>query len=195
MSVVITCYAVAPSAAAPIQPVPVGPAGGPDHPGGRPSAQPAVYRAVNDDARFGYITVDPSGAEPPAPLPAGTLTGGYEVVHEGATTAPPFGGAVGAPLIFVNCMEFPPGREQAAFEFWLRVNEYMVRKPGYRWHRLHRRIEASAPFGQINVVEWESIEAWDAAHDDGFFALTRRPDIPFVAVPTLCRAVALPVEA
>ena len=196
MSVVITCYSVAPSAtppAQPVQPATGGPGRPADQPAVQPAARPAVYRAVNEDARFGYITVDPSGAEPPAP--AGTLTGRYEVVHEGATTAPPFGGAVGAPLIFVNCMEFPPGREEVAFDFWLRVNEYMVRKPGYRWHRLHRRVEAGAPFGQINVVEWESIEAWDAAHDDGFFALTRRPDIPFVAVPTLCRALTLPVEA
>jgi hypothetical protein len=45
------------------------------------------------------------------------------------------------------------------------------------------------------VVEWESIQAWDAAHDDGFFVLTRRPDIPFVPVATLCRALALSVEA
>src|SRR3954454_15117963 len=124
MSVVITCYTVAPSAAAPAQPAP-----------GR-----AVYRAVSDDAPFGYIAVDAGDAEPAAP--AGTLSGRYEVVPGGPAAAPPLGGAVGEPLIFVNCMEFPPGREQEAFDFWLRVNEYMVRKPGYRSHRLHRRVEA-----------------------------------------------------
>jgi heme-degrading monooxygenase HmoA len=112
------------------------------------------------------------------------------LIHERHTPAPPFAAGGDESLIFINCMEFEPGREQEAFDFWLRVNDYMVNKPGYRWHRLHRRLDPTAPFGQINVVEWESVESWEAAHDDGFRALTVRPDIPFVPVATLCRPVA-----
>jgi heme-degrading monooxygenase HmoA len=130
------------------------------------------------------------GGPAPAELPPGALTGRYEVIHERHTPAPPYEAAGDESLIFINCMEFEPGREQEAFDFWLRVNDYMVNKPGYRWHRLHRRLDPTAPFGQINVVEWESVESWEAARDDGFRALTMRPDIPFVPVATLCRPVA-----
>lgn len=180
MSVVITCFELPPTAASPVPPLP-----------GR-----AVHRAIAADARFGYIAVDTAPGLPGLPaLPAPALSGHYEVIHEGHDAAPSFGGEPGEPIIFVNCMQFPVGREDEAFDFWLRVNEYMVRKPGYRWHRLHRRMADSAPFGQINVVEWESVESWEAAHDDGFRALTVRPDIPFTAVPTVCRTVAVAVGA
>jgi heme-degrading monooxygenase HmoA len=150
----------------------------------------AVHRAVEPEARFGYVTV--GDREPMlGPAAGSVLTGRYEVVHAGDTTAPAYdpAGSAEPPLIFINCMEFARGHEQAAFEFWQRVNEYMVKKPGYRWHRLHRRLHDDAPFGQINIVEWESVESWAAAHDEGFRALTMRPDIPFTPVPTLCRLV------
>ncbi len=172
MAIVISCFELPPAAAPPVVPGP-----------GR-----AVHRAIADDARFGYIAVE-SGESALAPA-APALTGRYEVIHESTDAAPAYGVADPEPLVFINCMQFPPGGEQEAFDFWLRVNEYMVRKPGYRSHRLHRRLHPDAPFGQINVVEWESVESWDAAHDDGFRALTVRPDIPFVPVPTLTRALA-----
>jgi heme-degrading monooxygenase HmoA len=176
MSVVITCVPVRPDAEPPLP----------------PAAGRELFRAVAADAPFGYLAV---GGPAPAALPDGALTGRYEVVHERDTPAPPFEPGAGEPVVFINCMAFEPGREQEAFDFWLRVNDYMVRKPGYRWHRLHRRTDSGAPFGQINVVEWESIESWAAAHDDGFRALTVRPDIPFKPVATLCRPVAERVEA
>ena len=177
MSVVITCFEVPPSAAPPVEPGP-----------GRD-----VHRALAQDARFGYIAIDSTGTAAGGDAPA--VAGRYEVIHENTTAAPPFAEALGESVMFVNCMQFAPGREQEAFEFWLRVNEYMVEKPGYRWHRLHRRLDPSTPFGQVNVVEWESVESWQAAHDDGFRALTVRPDIPFVPVATLCRPVTAPVGA
>jgi hypothetical protein len=85
-------------------------------------------------------------------------------------------------------MRFAPDRHDEAFAAWQRVNRYMVAKPGYRWHRLHRRLDDHAPFGLVNVVEWESPEAWLAAHDEGFRALAGG-DLPFTAHPTLCRPV------
>jgi hypothetical protein len=39
----------------------------------------------------------------------------------------------------------------------------------------------------VNVVEWESVAAWQAAHDEGFRELAADP--PFVARPTLCLPV------
>jgi hypothetical protein len=69
----------------------------------------------------------------------------------------------------------------------------MVTKPGYRWHRLHRRLDDEAPFGLVNVVEWESPQAWRAAHDDGFRRLAGG-ELPFTAHPTLCRPLAAGAE-
>jgi heme-degrading monooxygenase HmoA len=91
--------------------------------------------------------------------------------------------------MFVNCLECPSDREDATFEVWQEINAYMVTKPGYRWHKLHRRTHPDAPFGFVNVVEWESAAAWQAAHDEGFRALAARPDLTFTAYPTLCQPI------
>ena len=63
----------------------------------------------------------------------------------------------------------------------------MVNQPGYRWHRLHHRVHDDAAFGLVNIVEWESVTAWQAAHDAGFRARAVRDHMPFDAHPTLCR--------
>jgi heme-degrading monooxygenase HmoA len=78
---------------------------------------------------------------------------------------------------------------------WRDVNAYMVNKPGYRWHRLHRRVSDDAPFGLVNVVEWESVAAWRAAHDEGFRERAVRPNMPMTAYPTLCVPVSLSTTA
>jgi len=93
-------------------------------------------------------------------------------------------------VLFVNCMAFPPARHDAAFALWQEVNAYMVNQPGYRWHRLHHRVHDDAAFGLVNIVEWESVTAWQAAHDAGFRARAVRDHMPFDAHPTLCRPTA-----
>jgi heme-degrading monooxygenase HmoA len=151
-----------------------------------------VYRAIAPDARFRYLTV---GDAPPAltsegPGAPSLLTGRYEVIHTREDAAAAFDpGNRARPVTFINCMVVEPGREDEAFAVWREINAYMVTKRGYRWHRLHRRSEPTAPFGQINVARWESAEAWRAAHDAGFRALAARPNLPFQPVATLCELV------
>jgi hypothetical protein len=151
-----------------------------------------VHRALSDGAPFQYIVLgdgEPHVRVPPT-AEARIVSGRYDVLHTRDEAAAPFGPDGSArPVTFINCMEVEPGREDVAFEFWKEVNAYMVTKPGYRWHRLHRRAEAGAPFGLVNVAGWESAEAWEAAHDEGFRALAVRPDLPFRPVPTLCEVV------
>ncbi|MDT4912856.1 MAG: hypothetical protein QOC66_1984 [Pseudonocardiales bacterium] len=150
-----------------------------------------LYRALDTDARFRYITV--GEREPEVPVGGDgvqTLSGRYEVHDVGDVAAPAFGAADGsAPIVFINALVVEPGNEDAAFAVWKQVNEYMVVKPGYRSHRLHRRLQDDAPFGFVNVVEWESLEAWDAAHDEGFRALTDPSRLPFRPVPTVCELI------
>ena len=154
-----------------------------------------LHRAVGRPASFAWIDLGESPSpESAARLVAeaqgrpGALTGAYDAFHTNDRPAEPFGSGGDESVIFVNCLRFAPDQHDAAFAAWERVNRYMVRKPGYRRHRLHRRVDAGAPFGLVNVVEWESPAAWQAAHDDGFRALTGG-DLPFIAQPTLCRAV------
>lgn len=153
-----------------------------------------VHRALAPDARFRYITVG-DGEAVVRPVdgdaaPVTAWTGSYEVYHERDEAAPPFrADDTASPVVFINCMLVVPGNENAAFEAWKTVNAYMVTKPGYRSHRLHRRLNASAPFGLVNVAEWESAAAWQAAHDAGFRAVAVRPDLPFEPIATLCELI------
>jgi hypothetical protein len=155
-----------------------------------------MHRAVGAPASFGWINLgedlSPGAAAAvvaEADRRPGALSGRYDAFHVNEQPAEPFGtDGDDQAVVFVNCMRFPPEGHDAAFAAWERVNHYMVRKPGYRWHRLHRRVDAGAPFGLVNVVGWESPAAWLAAHDEGFRALAGG-DLPFTASPTLCRPV------
>jgi heme-degrading monooxygenase HmoA len=152
------------------------------------------YRALDNDARFGLIEIltCPSDAAALARTRSVSgLTGRYEVFHTGGDLAP----EAEHEITFINCLQVERGREDAAFSAWRRVNDYMVRKPGYISHVLHRRSHAEAAFGFVNVVRWASVEAWADAHDEGFRARTRPEELPFVPMPTLCRPVETPVTS
>lgn len=69
---------------------------------------------------------------------------------------------------FINLFTVPVGRDERFLELWRRVNAYMVGKPGYRNHRLHRALSDDAPYRFVNYVEWDSEQAWADAHDEGF---------------------------
>ncbi len=179
MSTVITVYELPAEGPAPADP-------GDGHRRHRALGRPPAAFGWIDLAEVGSADEAGTLVEEAAARP-GALPGAYDVFHVGERAAAPYApDAADASVIFVNCMRVPPGREDAAFEAWSRVNAYMVTKAGYRWHRLHRRVDDTAPFGLVNVVEWESPEAWQAAHDEGFRALTDG-ELPFTAHPTLCR--------
>lgn len=186
MPVVITGYQIDPAA-----PVPT-PKGSNPH---------RLLRALRPNASFGYVEISDHGTPEDALGEVARIRrsaesawcGSYEVLHTGDQPAPPFAADIAdvpsASVMFVNGMDFPPDGHDAAFELWLTVNAYLVTKPGYHSHRLHRRTHDDAAFGLVNLVEWESVAAWEAAHDEGFRRLAVRPDMPFVGYPTLCEPV------
>jgi heme oxygenase (mycobilin-producing) len=88
---------------------------------------------------------------------------------------------------FVNCFEVAPGTEDEFFANWQQVNAYMKEKPGYLGHRLFRSLSPEARFRFVNSAQWESPEAWKAAHDDGFRALVAGAG--FVSTPALYEVV------
>jgi heme-degrading monooxygenase HmoA len=151
------------------------------------------FRALQDDARFALIDVAEATGDPDAAVRAArdsgytAHSGCYELFHSGGSPLE----TRSASIVFINCIQVEPGNEDVAFERWSQINEYMVTKPGYLAHRLHRRTHDDAAFGLVNVVDWMSTDTWEAAHDDRFRALAA-PPLPFVAMPTLCREVDLP---
>jgi heme-degrading monooxygenase HmoA len=78
-------------------------------------------------------------------------------------------------VYFVNGFAVPAGQEDAFFTLWQDVNSYMVTKPGYVSHRLHRSLAPDARFRFVNYAVWESLEHFQAAHDDGFRQLLANP--------------------
>ncbi len=91
---------------------------------------------------------------------------------------------------FINCFEVPAGSEEAFLSLWQEVNAYMISKPGYISHQLHRSLAPGARFRFINYALWESPEHWSAAHDAGFRALVAGPEWrPFTTTPALYEVV------
>src|SRR3954463_11512032 len=91
---------------------------------------------------------------------------------------------------FINCFEVPPGREDDFLEMFATVNAHMTGQPGYLGHRLHRSLAPDAPYRFVNYVEWESADAWRAAHGQEFRELVSRPDWAFfTSVPALYEVI------
>jgi len=93
-------------------------------------------------------------------------------------------------ITLVNCFEVPAGREEEFFSLWKQVNDHMKQRRGYVGHKLHRSVDPAARFRFVNVAQWESLEAFQAAHDEGFRALVSQPAWqPFRSSPGLYEVV------
>ena len=80
-----------------------------------------------------------------------------------------------AVVTLVNCFQVPAGREDEFFSLWRQVNDHMRQKKGYLGHKLHRSLAPDARFRFVNVARWESLEDFNAAHDEGFRTLVSQP--------------------
>jgi heme oxygenase (mycobilin-producing) len=66
-------------------------------------------------------------------------------------------------IVLINLFELPSGGEDAALRFWDAARDFLARQPGYVSARLHRSIAPDARYSLVNVAEWSSIEAFQAA--------------------------------
>ena len=66
-------------------------------------------------------------------------------------------------IVAINPFEVPQGREDEALSMWEAFAEYFRKQPGYISTKLHKAIYPDAKFHLINVAEWESAEAFQAA--------------------------------
>ena len=67
-------------------------------------------------------------------------------------------------VILINPFEVPDGTNDEDFlRGWERAAEYMRQQPGFVSTRLHRALAPDARFRFVNVAEWESPQAFQAA--------------------------------
>ena len=67
-------------------------------------------------------------------------------------------------VILINPFEVPEGTDDEQFlSGWQRAADYMREQPGFVNSRLHRALAPDARFRFINVAEWESPQAFQAA--------------------------------
>ena len=93
-------------------------------------------------------------------------------------------------VILINPFEVPEGKEAKALATWERVRDWMKRQPGYISTRLHRAVTPDARFKLINVAEWESVEAFQAAvNHKEFLELTQGVMEEFPHFPALYEVI------
>ena len=93
-------------------------------------------------------------------------------------------------ITLINCFEVPAEREEEFFRGFHKVNAYMRAKNGYFSHKMHRSLAPNARYRFVNVVQWESREACEAAHDAGFRELIAQPGLANISsTPALYEVV------
>ncbi len=66
-------------------------------------------------------------------------------------------------VVLINVFEVQPGTEEEAVRWWEAARDFLARQPGYVSTRLHHALRPDARFQLINVAEWTSAEAFQAA--------------------------------
>ncbi len=67
-------------------------------------------------------------------------------------------------VILINPFELPDGTGDEAFlSGWEHAADYMRRQPGFAGTRLHRALAPDARFRFVNLAEWASPQAFQAA--------------------------------
>jgi heme oxygenase (mycobilin-producing) len=83
-------------------------------------------------------------------------------------------------VVLINPFEVPEGTSDDDFVAgWERAAEYMREQPGFLGTRLHRALTPESRFRFINIAEWESPQAFQAAvGSQEFRALAERGPAP-----------------
>lgn len=79
------------------------------------------------------------------------------------------------PVVLINLFEVPAEADEGFIAAWERTRDFLAAQPGYRSTALHRSLGGDAEFRFVNVAEWASPAAFQAA--------TAQPDFPGRAVP------------
>ena len=96
------------------------------------------------------------------------------------------------PITLINVFEIRHDDVEEFLLEWRERAEFLGRQPGFRSLRLHRAVNPDSRFQLVNVAEWDSAQALDAATAQDFFKQsTHRSmhDFAVAAHPALYRVV------
>jgi len=97
-----------------------------------------------------------------------------------------------APITLINVFEIRHDDVELFVQEWQERAQFLGRQPGFRSLRLHRALTPDSRFQLVNVAEWDSAEALNAATAQDFFQQrTHRStqDFAVAAHPALYRIV------
>jgi heme-degrading monooxygenase HmoA len=77
-------------------------------------------------------------------------------------------------VTLVNVFEVAPENLDSFLLAWRERAEFMSTQPGFRALQLLRAVSVSAPFQLVNITEWDSIDALQAATTRDEFQETAR---------------------
>ena len=86
------------------------------------------------------------------------------------------------PITLINVFEIRQDDVESFLQEWRERAEFLGRQPGFRSLRLHRALSPEARFQLVNVAEWDSAEALQAATSHGFFQQSVRRSMDQFAV-------------
>ena len=73
------------------------------------------------------------------------------------------------PITLINVFDIRERDIEAFLRQWRERAEFLGSQPGFRSLRLHRALSPDARFQLVNVAEWDSAEALQAATAQDFF--------------------------
>lgn len=73
------------------------------------------------------------------------------------------------PITLINVFDIDADDVDHFLEEWRKRAQDMGRQPGFRSLRLHRALDPDSRFQVVNVAEWDSVEALQAAMEQNFF--------------------------
>ena len=92
-------------------------------------------------------------------------------------------------VVLINVFEVPVGSEDATQRWWETARDFLKTQPGYLGTRLHRNIDPTGRFSLVNVAEWASPAAFQAANQ-ALQARLGKPPAGVTFSPGLFRLVA-----
>jgi heme-degrading monooxygenase HmoA len=96
------------------------------------------------------------------------------------------------PIMLINVFEISPDDVEHFLLQWRERAQFLGRQPGFRSLRLHRALNPDSRFQLVNVADWDSAQALDAATAQDYFkqsTLRCMHDFAVAANPALYRVV------
>ena len=90
--------------------------------------------------------------------------------------------------VLINVFEVPEGKDEEFLAGWEAARNLMQRQQGYVSTRLHGSLDPTARFRFINVAEWETPAAFQAALNNPEFVKLRE-EIPVAHYPSVYQVI------